>query len=120
MREGNVISKKKDCQQYLCNAGTVNLLRCLKQSLKFVKVKTEEKRAGRTTLLDPNAAVKQISRAIAGKDTSFIGSIHGLKGSQNLATHSSMLQSAPQSVAGDQEGRKIHSSLAASKADRME
>ena len=53
-------------------------------------------------MLDPNAAVKQTSRAIAGKDTSFIGSIHGLKGSQNLATHSSMLQSAPQSVAGDQ------------------
>ncbi len=39
------------------------------QSLKFVKVKTEKKRAGRATLLDPNAAVKPTSRAIAGKDT---------------------------------------------------
>ncbi len=65
--------------------------------------KTEEKRAGRISLLDPNAvnaALKQTRRAIAGKDTSFIGSIHGLRGGQALANRSSMLQSAPQNVTG--------------------
>ena len=49
-------ANKRDCQQHLCNAGTVNLLRCLKQSLKFVKIKTEEKRTGRASLLDPPVA----------------------------------------------------------------